>query len=197
MTPRVAPHLSGRLFRAPLTFAPPPGKRLKLLTLACACLGATLLAGCASRPAVEVPGTLAVHVNVPPHWNIFLEDRITEAFTDQLRDVFHHAGFDRPVTEVRYFDDVDRAPYLLTINLNEWRINRVGLIDCTFTAELRTPQATKSLGVYTYSTMRWVGGPGRFGLARSFEEAADGAIRELCRDVAKTELLPGLRNQAT
>lgn len=171
-------------------------KRFNLLTFAWAWLGLFFLSGCATTQTPDVPGTLAVHVNVPPHWNVFLEDRIAEAFTDQVRDVFHNAGFDKPVKEVRYFEDVDRAPYLLTIHLDEWRINRVGMIDCTFTAELKTPETTKQLGVYTHTTMRWFGGPGRFGLARSFEEAADGAIRDLCNDVAKTELLPGLRTRA-
>jgi hypothetical protein len=171
-------------------------KRLNLLAFACASLGLFFLAGCATTQSPVVPGTLAVHVNVPPHWNIFLEDRIAEAFTDQVREVFHKAGFDKPVNEIRYFEDVDRAPYLLTINLNEWRINRVGMIECTFSADLKTPQATKHLGIYTHTTMRWIGGPGRFGLARSFEEAADGAIRDLCNDVAKTELLPGLHTRA-
>jgi hypothetical protein len=160
-------------------------KRFNLLTFTGA-LGLALLSGCATTHAPEIPGTLAVHVNVPPHWNVFLEDRITEALTDQVREVFHHAGFDKPVTEARYFEDVDRSPYLLS----------VGMIDCTFTAELKTPATTKHLGVYTHTTMRWFGGPGRFGLARSFEEAADGAIRDLCKDVAKTELLPGLRTRA-
>ena len=174
----------------------PPMKRFNLLTFACAWLGLAFLSGCATTQTPDVPGTLAVHVNVPPHWNVFLEDRITEAFTDQVREVFYREGFDKPVKEVRYFEDVDRAPYLLTINLNEWRINRVGMIDCTFTAELKTPAATKPLGVYTHTTMRWFGGPGRFGVARSFEEAADGAIRDLYNDVAKTELLPGVRTRA-
>lgn len=172
-------------------------KRFNLLTLACAWLGLAFPSGCATSHNPDAPGTLAVHVNVPPHWDVFLEDRITEAFTDQVRAVIHREGFDKPVKEVRYFEDAERAPYLLTINLNEWRINRAGMIACTFTAELKTPAATKHLGVYSYTTMRWFGGPGRFGLARSFEEAADGAIRDLCKDVAKTELLPGFRTRAS
>jgi hypothetical protein len=168
-------------------------KRFTLLTFAGALLGLVAMSGCATTHQPEVPGTLAVHVNVPPHWNVFLEDRIAEAVTDQVREVFHEAGFDRPVTKVDYFADADRAPYLLTIQLNEWRINRGGMVECTFSADLKTPQATKHLGLYTHTTMRWIGGPGRFGLARSFEEAADGAIRDLSRDIARTELLSGLR----
>jgi hypothetical protein len=162
------------------------------LILAWAWLG-IFLSGCATTQTAAVPGTLAVHVNVPPEWNVFLEDRITEAFVDQVREAFHDSGFAKPVKEARSFEEVDQAPYLLTINLADWRIDRTGFIECTFTADLKTPAATKHLGVYTNTTMRWFGGPGRFGLARSFEEAADGAIRDLCDDVAKTELLPDFR----
>jgi hypothetical protein len=153
-----------------------------------------LLPGCATmNNTPEVPGTLNVHVNVPPQWNMFWNDRVTMAFVDVTRDVFHNQGFDRPVEEEWYFEDIERAPYLLTINLHEWRIDRLGQVECTFTADLRTPAGTKNLGVYTQTEMWGYHGPGRFGLAQSFERAADGALRELAEDVARSELLPGFR----
>jgi len=124
---------------------------------------------------------------------MLLDDRISEAFVDRVREVFYRAGFDRPVEEIRLVEDAEKMPYLLTINLTDWRINRIGNIDCTFTANLRTPVGTKDLGVYTNTTMRWLSGPGRWGLAQSFEDAAEGAIRELCDAVMKSELLPNLR----
>lgn len=153
-----------------------------------------LMAGCATT-RVEDPSALRVHVNVPPSWNMLIEDRVSMAFADVVRDVFHRQGFDRPVEEARFasLDELDRIPYLLTINLNEWRMTRIGNIECRFTASLQTPRGTRNLGVYTNTTMRWLGGIGRFGLARSFEEAADGAITDMCRDIAKSELLPDLR----
>ncbi|NUP97227.1 MAG: hypothetical protein HUU28_13790, partial [Planctomycetaceae bacterium] len=43
---------------------------------------------------------------------------------------------------------------------------------------------------------RWLGGYGRWGLQRAFEEAADGVIADLCRDLVRSELLPGLRRVA-
>jgi hypothetical protein len=153
-----------------------------------------LLPACATTDrSAEVAGTLKVHVNVPPSWNLLLDDRISEAFVDRVRDVFYRSGFDRPVEQVRSVEDPGKQPYLLTINLAEWRINRVGNIDCTFTAELKTPRGTKNLGVYTNTSMRWLEGVGRWGLARSFGDAAEGAIGDLCEAVAKSELLPGLR----
>lgn len=149
------------------------------------------LSACATTHQPEVPGTLKVTVNVPPTWNMLIDDRVSEAFTDRVRDVFYRAGFDRPVEELRYVEDPSKVPYLLTINLLDWRINRIGNIDCTFGATLQTPRGTRDLGLYTNTTMRWFGGIGRWGLARSFEEAAEGAIRSLCDAVVKTEMLPG------
>lgn len=152
-----------------------------------------LLPACATVNTPEVPGTLNVHVNVPPQWNMFWNDRVTMAFVDVARDVFHNEGFERPVEEVTYFEDIERAPYLLTLNLHQWRIDRLGQVECTFTADLRTPAGTKNLGVYTHSELWGYHGPGRFGLAQSFEEAADGALRQLSEDLARTEMLPGFR----
>jgi hypothetical protein len=150
------------------------------------------LAGCATVNRPEFPGALKVYVNVPPSWNVLLEDDISDAFVSRVRDVFLRSGFDRPVDEVRLVEDPNKQPYLLTINLTEWRINRIGNIECTFTADLRTPQGSKNFGFFTNTTMRWMGG--RWGLARSFEDAAEGAIHDLCNAVKKSELLPAFRN---
>jgi hypothetical protein len=156
-------------------------------------LGAALLAlsGCATTQQPAVPGTLKVAVNVPPALNILVEDRISEAFTDRVREVFDRAGFDRPVEEARFADDAANAPYLLTIDLIEWRINPIGNIDCTFRASLQTPGGTRDLGVYSNTTMRAMRSPGRWGLSYAFDDAAEGAIQNLCDAVKKSELLPG------
>jgi hypothetical protein len=148
--------------------------RLPLLLV----LGALLLAGCTTATRPEVPGTLKVLVNLPPTWGVFLEDDVSEAFVSHIRDVFQRSGFDRPVEEVRLIEDPSRHPYLLTINLTEWRISRIGNIECTFSADLKTPRGTKNFGLYTNTEMRW-GRSGRWGLARAFENAAEGAIHDL------------------
>jgi hypothetical protein len=148
---------------------------------------------CASVPQAEIPGTLKVQVNMPPTLHYLAEDRIATAMTDRVREVFQRQGFDRPVEEIRPVEDSSRAPYLLTINLTEWRVDRLGNIDCAFSAELRTPAATRSFGPYTNTALRIAYGSGRFGWARGFEDAADGALRNLCLDVLRAELLPNLR----
>jgi len=154
-----------------------------------------LLPACASASEAD---PLKVQVNVPPTWNLLIDDQVSEALVDQMRDVFYRAGFARRIDEVRSFEIPSKVPYLLTINLTEWRINRLGNIDCTFTANLKTPRGTRELGVYTNTTMEWLYGRSRFGLGRGFVEAAEGALRDLYTDLAKTELLPapGKRSNA-
>jgi hypothetical protein len=158
------------------------------------------LAGCVS-PRADVPGTLHVHVNVPPTVDVWHEDRVKLAFTDVTREVLHRRGFDRPVAEARFasIEELKDMPYLLTIDLHQWRINHIGNIECTFTARLQTPAGTRGLGVYSDTQLRGFGpsfGFGRWGIARAFEDAAAGAIENLVSDLARTEMLPQLREHA-
>jgi len=83
-----------------------------------------------------------------------------------------------------------------TINLIEWRMGHVRNIECTFTATLQSGKATRNLGVFHDMVFRWMEMPGRLGLAESFGQAAEGAISQLYRDLAETELVPGLRRQS-
>src|SRR5690606_19853852 len=110
-------------------------------------------------------------------------------------DVFRRQGYDGDITEVRRFEEPSPGCCLLTIHLVEWRMNHMGNIDCTFTANLQTDETTRSLGVFTGMAFRWMSGPGRFGLADSFEDAAADAIRQLYDSLARTELVPGLRRR--
>ena len=155
-----------------------------LAALATVALGAT--------EAAKNPLTLKVQVNVPPTWSIFADDRISEMFVDGIRELLVRRGFAEPVDEVRFVEDPAKTPYLLTINLMEWRMQRTGAIDCTLTASLQTPRGVKHLGVYSHTSLYWRGS-GRWALAREFDEAASGALNRLCDDIARTELLPGLR----
>jgi hypothetical protein len=147
----------------------------------------------ATTPQPEVPGTLKVQVIVPASWNILMEDRIADNFVDHVRETFYRAGFDRPIEKLSYVEDPAKTPNLLTINLTEWRMNRVGNIDCTFHADLQTPRGTRDFGLFSNMTMRWFSGPGRFGLSQAFTDAADGALRDLCDAVMKSEMLSDFR----
>jgi hypothetical protein len=169
---------------------------LPVLLVLCG-LSAATLARAANEGAVATrpPPVLQVQVNVPPSWRPMFEDRITEAFVSNLSDVFHRQGFQGEIKEVRSFEEPSPGSCLLTINLTEWRVNQIGNIDCTFTANLQTERATRHLGVFSGMSFRWMSGPGRFGLADSFEQAAEDAIRQLYDGLAKTEMVPGLRRR--
>lgn len=139
------------------------------------------------------PGTLQVQINIPPTWRPMFEDRVTEAFASYISDVFRRQGYKGDVTEVRSHEEPSPGCCLLTINLTEWRMNHIGNIDCTFTANVQTERANRHLGVFSGMSFRWMSGPGRFGLSDAFEDAASDAIRELYEALARTELVPGLR----
>lgn len=141
------------------------------------------------------PGTLQVQVNIPASWRPMLEDDVSEAFVSYIYDVFRRNDFRGEIVEVRWFEEPSPGCCLLTINLTEWRMNHVGNIDCTFTASLQTEREIRHLGIFSGMSFRWMNGPGRFGLADAFGDAAEDAVRRLYDAVAKTELVPGVRQR--
>jgi hypothetical protein len=155
-------------------------------------LGGALLAfaGCATVQQPTTPDTVGVLVNLPPSASLIYADRIADVFTDEVRHVFHQAGFKRPVENIRYMDNPDATPNLLTVNLHEWRFDRLGNIECTFTAQLSTPRGTRNLGVYSGMSLNISRSPGWWGVIDAFDEAAQGAIVDMVRAIAKSELLP-------
>jgi hypothetical protein len=144
--------------------------------------------GCATVNRPEAPGTLRVAVNLPPAMNIAVEDEISQALVDRVRAVFQQHGFNRPV-ERAYSVNLPANAAALTLNMLDWRIDNTGFVECTFGAVLQTPAGTRDFGLYTGSTPSWLEGPGRVNLERSFDAAADGAVRQLFRDIQKTDLL--------
>lgn len=156
----------------------------------------TTFSRAATTPAPSpVPGPLQVQVNVPPSWRPMFEERVSDSFVAQVDESFQRSGFKGKIQQVESIDTPAAGSSLLTINLTEWRVDPIGNIDCTFTANLKTGTTTKSLGIFTYSAFRWMSGPGRFGLSDAFEDAAQGALRDLYRAIAKTQLVPGIRTR--
>jgi hypothetical protein len=165
---------------------------------------ALLLCGLIPSPTVSAanqpspaskPGTLQVQINIPPNWRPMIEDRVSEAFASYIIDVFRRQGYKGDIAEVRSFEEPSPRCCLLMINLTEWRMNHIGNIDCTFTANIQTEKASRHLGVFSGMSFRWMSGPGRFGLADAFEDAAEDAIRQLYDAIARTELVPGLQKR--
>lgn len=176
----------------------PAGRRPVALLRAAAC-GVLFGLGSATTFALERSGAgpaLKIEVTTPPSWSLLVSDEVATWFVDGVRSVLQRHGFEGEVEELRYPDDAQKFPHRLTLHVSEWRLNRIGHIDCTLVATVHTPRGEKRLGIYTHSLPRWFGGFGRDGLRRAFEEAADQAILELCRDLARSELVPGLREHA-
>ena len=148
----------------------------------------------ALEPANE-PAALKVRVNAPPSWNILLADRVDEAFVRRVRDSLSRLGWQVPVTEIRPVEDPAKVPYLLTLDVAEWRINATGSIECTVAATLQTPDGPRRFGRYTHVIPRWAGGS-RPQSAGTFEPAADGSLSDLCRELARSGLLASGHNAA-
>jgi hypothetical protein len=167
---------------------------VRIFALASLALGVASCVSAASPPAAPAApaGTLQVQVNVPPTWRPLFEDRIAEDFVIHISDVFRRQGFPGEIKEVRSFEEPSAGCCLLTINLIEWRMNHVGNIDCTFTASLQTERAIRQLGVFNGMSIRWMSGPGRFGLSDAFGDAAEDAIRQLYSSMARTNLVAAL-----
>ena len=159
------------------------------------------LHGVQARAASNAPapsakeGTLQVQVRIPASWQPIFEDRVTEAFVNRLRDVFERQGYHGDITEVSLFDEPSPGCCLLTVDLLDWRMNMVGNVDCSFGASLQRGDKVRSLGLFSGMAFRWMNGPGRFGLADSFGDAADDALRSLYRSVEKTGLVAGTKKK--
>lgn len=141
---------------------------------------------------------LQLQINVPPTWRPFLDDDIADSLAGILSDTFKRRGF-KGVLD--YLDRDRRSPNpdlpLLTLNLMQWRIDRVGNAECTLTAELTTPgNAKRDLGIVTQTQFTWIQERGRYGFRRfeiadALEDAATEAMRDLFKRVADTGLVRG------
>lgn len=141
---------------------------------------------------------LQLQINVPPTWRPFLDEDIAEALASILTDTFKRRGY---AGVIDFIEEHRRAPNpdlpLLTLNLMQWRIDRLGNAECTLTADLAVPGKPKrELGVVTQTQITWIQERGRYGfrhfeIADALEDAATEAMRDLFKRVADTGLLPG------
>lgn len=148
----------------------------------------------AAEPAKSV-ALLQVNVTIPPTPSPTAQDRVGETFVDEMADVFRNLGF---AGKVERLDDLDKpkagAP-LLTINLTDWSKDHGGNVNCRFSASIESGGTKRSLGSFDGMTPGLTVGPGRFGASRAFDDAAATALRELFKTLAKTDLVPGLRER--
>lgn len=159
------------------------------------------LAACSTAPVptatitngpVSGPDALQVEVNLPPSWRPMLEDRVTDAFVSELTDQFDQRGFHGRIGQLYPTDQPAAGTPLLTIDLFEWRMDFTGNINCTFGATVQNNGVTRRLGTFSGMSLRWMSGPGRFGLADSYDQAARDALGQLYDAIARSQLVPGI-----
>jgi hypothetical protein len=146
----------------------------------------------ANAAAAAKAADLVIAVNVPPTWRPFLADDIAETFSDRVEDVFKNRGYTGRIAEQDDLTAPRSGQALLTIYLDEWKVDHVGNVVCTFRATLQTgAESPHGLGYFRSTQMRMMRGLGRWGLADSFGNAADDAIHNLYRKLTDAHLLSG------
>jgi hypothetical protein len=134
---------------------------------------------------------LALVVNVPPSMHPFRDDNIANAIADDVAAEFQHDGY-HGLIDYDYRSpgssrsDVPR----LELSLIEWRLTLTHSIECTFSANLITPNGTKNLGVFTGTSLVMGFRDDPFMLADDYDGAARDAIDDLYRMLANKNLLP-------
>jgi hypothetical protein len=166
-------------------------KTLTFLSLAAA---ACMLVGCGSvsrQSSTESgrPVRLQVSVDLPAGMNMLRDEEIAEAFAYRVATALHEQGFRG---RIQYVSDADRpladVP-LLEVSLREWRVDRMGNVDCTFTARLNTASGRQNLGLFTGTSMMTWRRHDWLARADGFEEAAGDALSNLASRLDKTGML--------
>jgi len=159
---------------------------------------AAIFSGCANTPTRQAtvdsrPPRLQLTVGVPPSMSILRDEEISEAFAYRVSSILKEQGLRG---RIRYVDDWEKpVPDIpvLAIELREWRVDRSGFVDCTFTASINTPAGSRRLGVFTGTSIMTWARRDWFARMDGFEDAARDAISTLAARLEQS----GALNQAT
>jgi hypothetical protein len=144
----------------------------------------TFAADAATRAA---PAALQVRVEVPFVFNPLYDDDIADTLFWHVKRSLGVQEKSLAVEQIRNDDKVDAARPLLTITLLHWRATRMGDIECRFTAEYRTADGTKSLGLFEGTTSALM--RSRAFVGRDYERAAEDAGRQLGQALRERQLI--------
>jgi hypothetical protein len=150
------------------------------------------LGGCAStrQNTAEIrPVRLQLAVDVPPNMSILYDEEIAEAFGYRVSAVLHEEGMRGRIRYLDRWETPQPDVPLLTAQLREWRVDRTGTVDCTFTASIQLGGETKALGLFTgTSFMTW---PRHdwYARAEGFEDAARDAVGTLATRLEQSGFL--------
>jgi hypothetical protein len=171
---------------------------MKALFVTCLASLAALAAGCSTTTRQNTannqrPIRLQLAVDVPPSMSIIHEDEVAEAFAYRVITSLHENGLRG---RVHYLDGDDPNPDvpLLRLNLQEWRVNRVGMVDCAFIASLTNGGQTRDLGAFTGTSLMTWWRHDWWSRAEGYDESAHQAITDLARKLAEFGVLDRARD---
>lgn len=143
----------------------------------------------------KAPAVLSVQISVPTAWLLLGDEQMSDTLSERVRQMLRQSGCDFPIKMLGLADNPADAPYLLTIELSEWRLDALGYAHSSFTARLKTPKETRDFGVYSSATMKWAFDMPPFRLSSAFEYAAEDAVKQLGADIGRTGLLADLQSR--
>lgn len=158
----------------------------KVCLLVCG-LGLLLAPASAASASSEARPTLKVQVNIPPSWNLVPGEPLPAFIAASLSDALARQGLSLPVAELRSAEDAAKVPYLLKVDVTDWRRTLDGDLMCTLNATLRTPQGERQIGVY--SDTCWAPGVIYAHSKSAYYPTRLEPIRALVRDLENSELL--------
>lgn len=124
--------------------------------------------------------------------NLLRQEDVSDAFAYRVAAALREQGLRGPIRYVDRGDPVDPQVPTLAIMLREWRVDRLGNVDCVFTANLETPGGARNLGAFNGTAMMRWSRPSWYDRQQDFEDAAQDALSNLGRRIMDTGLLPDI-----
>lgn len=167
-----------------------------LASVIIALLGACVLTSCASNGTSrsarnnDRPVRLQIVVEVPPTMNILREEEVEDAFAYRVITALREQGLRGRMRFIEWGDQPEPNVPVLAIFLHEWRVDRIGNVDCTFNATLQTPNGTRNLGLFSGTSLMMWSRRDWFARAEGFESAARDALGNLGPRILQSGLMP-------
>jgi hypothetical protein len=167
-----------------------------VLYLVLGLLGACVLTSCASTDAARDPRgsgrpvRLQLVVEVPPTMNILREEEVEDAFAYRFATALREQGLRGRIRFVETGEKPDPTVPVLSIFLHEWRVDRIGSVDCTFNATLTSPNGTRNLGIFSGTSLMMWSRRDWFARSEGFESAARDALSNLGQRILQSGLMP-------
>jgi hypothetical protein len=162
-------------------------------------VAALVFAGCAATPTRQStlstmessrpPPRLQLTLSLPPTMSIIREEEISDAFAYRVSSSLHENGFRGRIRYVEFGDTPRPDVPVLAIHLYEWRVDRMGSVDCTFAATLQTQNGNRNLGIFHGTSFMMWPRHDWFARAQGFEEAAQDAVSALASRLEETGML--------